>query len=195
MPNRFVSTIVKHPVCVRLRAGAATKCRLSLRLWIKAEQVLQTCTTILKSGQHIMWLLWIHRTSILRSFKAAGVHIIIIHYCNKDKIQCSLITNNQARWNETVSNAWTVVKFIDEKVCSHIRNIRTVARKSSIRGLYVCAGVAWCSNLTKIPLIYNVSFFNLGELGALFGEAKPTKAPSWRWDWVTWVINVYRNAR
>jgi len=31
--------------------------------------------------------------------------------------------------------------------------------------------------LTKIPLVYRVSYFNLGGLGALFGEAKPTKAP------------------
>jgi len=31
--------------------------------------------------------------------------------------------------------------------------------------------------LTKTPLIYSVSRFNLGELGDLFGEAKPTKAP------------------
>jgi len=60
---------------------------------------------------------------------------------------------------------------------------RTVARKSSIRGLYVCAGVlyvhaggldvcvGWAchSNLTKIPLIYNVSYFNLGGLCGLFG--------------------------
>ena len=32
-------------------------------------------------------------------------------------------------------------------------------------------------NLAKIPLIYSVSYFNLGGLGALFGEPKPTKTP------------------
>jgi len=31
-----------------------------------------------------------------------------------------------------------------------------------------------------MPLISNVSYFNLGGLGALFGGAKPTKAPPWR---------------
>jgi len=37
-------------------------------------------------------------------------------------------------------------------------------------------------NLTKIPLTYSVSNFNLwGGLGALFG-AKPTKAYPWRRD-------------
>ena len=34
--------------------------------------------------------------------------------------------------------------------------------------------------LTKTPLIYSVSRFNLGGLGALFEGAKPTKAPLWR---------------
>jgi len=31
--------------------------------------------------------------------------------------------------------------------------------------------------LTKIPLIYSVSLFNFGGLGALFGDAKPTEPP------------------
>jgi len=31
--------------------------------------------------------------------------------------------------------------------------------------------------LTKPTLIYSVSCFNLGWLGALFGKAKPTEAP------------------
>ena len=31
--------------------------------------------------------------------------------------------------------------------------------------------------LTKASLIYSVSRFNLGGLGALFGGEKPTKAP------------------
>jgi len=60
---------------------------------------------------------------------------------------------------------------------------RTVARKSSIggftfaRGLYICVGGAWYSNLTKIPLIYIVSYFNLGGLGALFGGLSPPEPP------------------
>jgi len=35
--------------------------------------------------------------------------------------------------------------------------------------------------LTKIPLVYGVSYFNFGGLGASFGGAKPSKAP--RGDW------------
>ena len=70
---------------------------------------------------------------------------------------------------------------------------RTVVRKSSIGGLcvcaggfYVCARGAWHTNLIKIPLIYSISCFNLGGLGALFEGAKSTKAPSgdgsvWKW--------------
>jgi len=50
---------------------------------------------------------------------------------------------------------------------------RTVARKPSIGGLYVCARRAWHSNLTKIPLIYNVPHVNLGRLRALFGGLSP----------------------
>jgi len=65
---------------------------------------------------------------------------------------------------------------------------RTVARKSSIGGLYVRAGEGWHSNLTEIPLTYSVSYFNLGAW-SFFGGATPTKAPrgdgtavvSWRW--------------
>jgi len=44
-----------------------------------------------------------------------------------------------------------------------------------VRGaLRSCKG-AWHSNLTKIPLICSVSYFNLGGIGALSGGAKPTK--------------------
>jgi len=43
--------------------------------------------------------------------------------------------------------------------------------------LYVRAGEAWYSNLTKFPLIYSVPNFYLGGLEALFVGSKPTKAP------------------
>jgi len=46
---------------------------------------------------------------------------------------------------------------------------RNVARKSSIGGFYVRAGGVWHSNLTKNPVIYSVSYFNLVGLEALFG--------------------------
>jgi len=39
-----------------------------------------------------------------------------------------------------------------------------------------CRG-AWHSNLTKILLTYNVSYFNVGGLGTLFGGLSPPKPP------------------
>jgi len=73
---------------------------------------------------------------------------------------------------------------------------RTVARKSSLEKLCVCAGGfafalrgAWHSKLTKVALIYNVSYFNLGGLGALFWGDKPTKAP-WPRDWFHFTTNA-----
>jgi len=45
-------------------------------------------------------------------------------------------------------------------------------------GLDVCAKGAWHSNLTKIPLIYNVSYFHLGVVKlCLGGIIPPAKAP------------------
>ena len=61
---------------------------------------------------------------------------------------------------------------------------RTVARKSSIGGLYVFSGELkrLCRGFER-KNSYCISYFNLGELGALFGGAKPTKAPPpWRRD-------------
>ena len=55
---------------------------------------------------------------------------------------------------------------------------RTVARKSSIGRLYVRARVGWHSNLTKIPLIYSVSYFSLGGLELCLGGLSPPKPPS-----------------
>ena len=49
---------------------------------------------------------------------------------------------------------------------------------SSAKRLFVCAGGLDIIKLTKTPLIYSVSRFSFGGLGALFGGAKPTKAPS-----------------
>ena len=54
-------------------------------------------------------------------------------------------------------------------------------------GVCLC-GVLDITKLTKIPLVYSVSRFNLGGLGALFGGAKPTKAPPWRRDWCNTVL-------
>ena len=38
-----------------------------------------------------------------------------------------------------------------------------------VRGLYVRAGGAWHSNLTKIPVIYSVYYFNLGGWSFVWG--------------------------
>jgi len=51
-----------------------------------------------------------------------------------------------------------------------------------VGGLCVCAGGLDIENLIKTPMIHNAPYFDLGELGTLFGEAKPTKAPPWRRD-------------
>ena len=73
---------------------------------------------------------------------------------------------------------------------------KPVTRKSSIGMLYVCAGGLYVraggachSNLTKIPLTCSVSCFNLVGLGALFGGAKPTKAP--RGDGSDWLTGLF----
>jgi len=52
---------------------------------------------------------------------------------------------------------------------------RTVARKVSIGGFAFEQGDLTFWNVTKTSLIYSVSCFNFGELGALFVGAKPTK--------------------
>jgi len=61
---------------------------------------------------------------------------------------------------------------------------RSVARKLSIGGLYVWAGglnvrawEAWHSNLTKNPLIFRVSYFNLWGLELCLGGLSPLKPP------------------
>jgi len=41
----------------------------------------------------------------------------------------------------------------------------------------LCGGGLDIIKLTKTPLIYNVSRFNSGGLGALFGELSPPKSP------------------
>jgi len=53
---------------------------------------------------------------------------------------------------------------------------RTIARKCLLGGgLYVCAGRLDIENLLKSPLIYSISYFNLGALSV---RATPTKATS-----------------
>jgi len=44
-------------------------------------------------------------------------------------------------------------------------------------------GILKIVKLTKTPLIYSVSRFNLGGLGALFGGLNPPKPLPWLRDW------------
>jgi len=46
-----------------------------------------------------------------------------------------------------------------------INRPRTVVRKCSLEGLYVCAGRLDILNILKSPLICTVSYLNLGALG------------------------------
>ena len=84
----------------------------------------------------------------------------------------SLVLNRYRRWKNNLT-------------FNGIGHYRTVARKFSIGGLRgsagelcVCAGGGLdIIKLTKTPLIYNVSRFNSGGLGALFRELSPPKPP------------------
>ena len=53
--------------------------------------------------------------------------------------------------------------------------------------LRFCTGLD-IENLVKIPLIYSVSYFNLGNLVFSLG-AKPIKSPPWQWDCIP--FNLY----
>ena len=50
---------------------------------------------------------------------------------------------------------------------------------NSAGGICVCAEGLDIIKLSKIPLIYSVSRFNLGGLGALFGGLSPPQPPPW----------------
>jgi len=47
----------------------------------------------------------------------------------------------------------------------------------SPRGLYFRAWGAWHLNMTKLPLIYSVSYFNLGGLELCLGGLSPPNSP------------------
>jgi len=55
--------------------------------------------------------------------------------------------------------------------------IRKVARKSSIGGLYVCAGELDIVNLIKIPVICSVSYLNLRGFVLCLEGLSPPKPP------------------
>ena len=50
-------------------------------------------------------------------------------------------------------------------------------QKMFTRGLHVCAGRLDIENLSKSPLIYSVSYFNLGTLRLCLERRSPPKHP------------------
>jgi len=61
--------------------------------------------------------------------------------------------------------------------CCRQNRRQNVFNRGLCRGALRLFGGVEIIKSTKTPLIYTVSRFNLGGLGALFGRAKPTKAP------------------
>ena len=86
------------------------------------------------------------------------------------------------------------ITCVSHKVCLQNCSIklspccRTVVRKSSIGVLCICGRGLDTENLTKAPLVYSVSYFNLGSL-MLCSEGLSLSNPSWRWNWQadTWI--------
>ena len=70
------------------------------------------------------------------------------------------------------SKEWNYKKCIYHNLVT-----RTVAKKFSIGGLCVCLGGLDITKLTKSPLIYSVSRFNLGGLELCLVELGPPKPP------------------
>jgi len=58
------------------------------------------------------------------------------------------------------------------------KSVWCTSQKVSDRGFYVSAGGLNIENLIKTPLIYSVSYFNLGGLSALFEGLRAPKSPS-----------------
>jgi len=58
-----------------------------------------------------------------------------------------------------------------------VQPTRTVARKYSVGGLYVCAGGLDILIFDKTSLIYSVSYFNLGGLELCLEGLSSTKSP------------------
>ena len=69
--------------------------------------------------------------------------------------------------------------FLETDGFTQNRRQKVVNRRACVcaGGLYVCAEGSSHSKLTKVALIYNVSYFNLVGLGALFGGISLAKPP------------------
>jgi len=65
---------------------------------------------------------------------------------------------------------------------------RSVARKCSL-GLYVCTGRLDIENLLISPLIYSVSYFNLGAVGLCLDRRRPPKHPRSNGSESAWTAN------
>jgi len=101
-------------------------------------------------------------------------------------IRCLLQTRPPRRifWYYAILlSSYTYKGYVHLKICLWASGGPSQNRRQIVFNRGVCAG-GLTYNLTKIPLSYSVSYFTLEGLGALFGGAKPTKAPPWRRDWV-----------
>ena len=57
-----------------------------------------------------------------------------------------------------------LIRPIGECGVEQMFRLRTVVRKTSIGGIYVCVGGLNIEKLLKTPLTYRISYFNLGGL-------------------------------
>jgi len=58
-------------------------------------------------------------------------------------------------------------------------------------GLCVCAGLLDILKIDKNSTDLQCFIFQFRDFGALFGEAKPTKAPPWQRDWISLNMRYY----
>jgi len=108
--------------------------------------------------------------------KAVFVHVRLAQLCTENGISIYMCS--------AVEVTWLAQNFRHNSTCVWFR---TIAKKFSIGGLDII-------KLSKIPLIYSVSHFNLGGLGALFGGGmnppQPPVATGQAWLHLQWRLVV-----
>jgi len=121
-------------------------------------------------------------TSLLQKLplnKASGPHCISAeHLLYAGESLCFLLSElfNMCIVHGYVPNSCLNTTIVP--ICKNKNgNMQNRRQKVFNRGVLQFCGGLDIIKLTKTPLIYSVSRFNLGGLGALFGGAKPTKAP------------------
>ena len=76
-----------------------------------------------------------------------------------------------------------------------INPARIVARKCLLGWLYVFAGRLGIENLLKSPLLYSISYFNLGGLGLCLHGRSPLKHPRGDGPESPWTANSWRSLK